>query len=120
MPGHFSFIVLHSTATPGTLKTCERPVSGVFPLPLRPTCALPSNSNRAKKAGAPKRRPVHGPPRRAAMRGRLLVGVTVEEGEEVILGRTTRTVANYIDGVEATDAGEDQTAEYLYDSAGRR
>jgi hypothetical protein len=36
-----------------------------------------------------------------------------------LLGRTTRTVANYVDGVDEEDTDADQTTEYLYDSAGR-
>ncbi|MCX5673920.1 MAG: autotransporter-associated beta strand repeat-containing protein [Planctomycetota bacterium] len=36
-----------------------------------------------------------------------------------LAGRTVRTIANYDDGVEATDTDTDQTTEYDYDSAGR-
>jgi len=36
-----------------------------------------------------------------------------------LLGRVTRTVANYANGIDEVDIDTDQTTEYLYDSAGR-
>ena len=36
-----------------------------------------------------------------------------------LLGRTTATISNYVDGWDSADTDTDQTVEYVYDSAGR-
>ena len=43
----------------------------------------------------------------------------ITETQYDLLGRTTATIANYVDGVDEDDIGTDQTTEYDYDSAGR-